>query len=52
MQIKRFFYLSGKFVNTQVDNENENIEKFQDAKYNEERIVENMKYKNSLGESI
>ena len=49
MQIKIFLELSGEFVNTQVDNENDNIENFQYAKDNEEIIAKNMKYKNSLG---
>ena len=41
--------LSGEFVNTQVDNENDNLENFQEVENSGEIIVENMKYKNSLG---
>ena len=48
MQIKIFLDLFGDFVNTQVANENDNLENFQDAKYSEEEIAENMKYKDSL----
>ena len=33
--IKRFLELSGEFVNKQVDNENENLDNFQDAKESE-----------------
>ena len=39
----------GEFVNTQIDGENDNCENFQDAKGSEEEIVENRKFKNSLG---
>ena len=35
MQIKIFLDLSGEFVNTQVDNENDNLENFQDVKDSE-----------------
>ena len=49
MQIKIFLESSGEFVNPRVDNENDNLEKFQDAKDSEEIIAENVKYKNSLG---
>ena len=49
MQIKRFLELSGEFVNTQVDNEINDLDNFQDDEESEERIVENMKYKKSLG---
>ena len=38
MQIKRFLELSGEFVNTQVDNENDNLEGFQGAEDNEEGV--------------
>ena len=31
MQIKRFLELLGEFVNTHIDAENDNCEKFQDA---------------------
>ena len=36
MQIKRLLELSGEFVNTEVDNENDNSENFQDAEESEE----------------
>ena len=49
MQINRFLEISDEYVNTQVDNENDNLENFQDAEDYEEGIVENMIYKNSLG---
>ena len=45
MQIKRFLELFGEFVNTQIDSENDNCERFQDAKENEEEIDENRKLK-------
>ena len=44
MHIKIFLELSGKFVNTQVDNENDNLEGFQYEEDNEEGIADNMKY--------
>ena len=36
MQIKRFLELSGEFVNTRIDVENDNSENFQDVEENEE----------------
>ena len=52
MQIKIFLELSGEFLNTQIDSENDNFENFQDAEESEEEIVENKKLKNSLGKRI
>ena len=49
MQIKRFLELSGEFVNTQIDSENDNFENFQDAEESEEETAENRKVKNSVG---
>ena len=49
MQIKIFLELSGEFVNSQIDSENDNCENFQDAEESEEEIAENKKLKNSLG---
>ena len=49
MKINRFLELSSEFVNTQVDSENDNFEKFQDAEESEEEITENIKLKNSQG---
>ena len=39
MQIKIFFELSGEFVNTHIDGENDNCENFQDAKESEEEVI-------------
>ena len=52
MQIKGFLDLFGEFVNTQIDSENDNFENFQNHEESEEEIVENEKFKNSLGERI
>ena len=41
--------LSGEFVNTQVESENDNCENFQDVEGCEEESVEGRKLKNSLG---
>ena len=49
MQIRRFLEFSGEFVNTQIDNKNENFENFQDDEENEEETVGNKKIKNELG---
>ena len=49
MQIKRILELSGEFVNTQVESENDNCENFQDVEESEEEIDENIKFKKSLG---
>ena len=49
MQINRFLELSGEFVNTHIDSENDNFENFQDHEESEEEIAENRKVKNSLG---
>ena len=49
MQIKIFLELSGEFINSQVDSENDNFGNFQDVGESEEEIVENRKLKNSLG---
>ena len=45
MQIKRFLELSGEFVNTQVESENDNCENFQDVEGCEEESVEGRKLK-------
>ena len=52
MQIKIFLELPSEFVNTQIDRENYNCENFQDVEGSEEEIVENRKFKNSLGGRI
>ena len=49
MQIKIFLELSSEFVNTQIDGENDNYENFQDDEGSEEEVIENLKFKNSLG---
>ena len=52
MQIKIYLEFFGEFLNTHIDGENDNCENFQDAKGSEEEIVENRKFKNSLGGRI
>ena len=41
--------MSGEFVNTQIDGENDSFENYQDHEGSEEEIAENRKLKNSLG---
>ena len=48
MQIKIFLEFSVGFVNTQIDNKNDNFENFQDVEENEEEIVE----KHSRGKNM
>ena len=50
MKIKRFLELSGEFVNTQVESENDNCENFQDIEGYGEESAKGRKLKNSLGE--
>ena len=38
-----------EFLNTQIDNKNDNFENFQDVEENEEETAENKKLKNTLG---
>ena len=49
IHIKIFLKLASDFVNTRVDNENDNLENFQDSKGSEERIAGNMKKKTPQG---
>ena len=49
MQIKRFLELSGEFVNTHIDAENDNCENFQDAEESEEEKNGTEKLKGTLG---
>ena len=49
MQIKIFLELSGDFVNTHIDAENDNSENFQDAEENEEEKTSTKKLKGTLG---
>ena len=50
MKIKIFLDLSSEFVNTQIDNENDNCESFQDVEGCEEESVEGRKLKYSIVE--
>ena len=49
MQIKRFLELSGEFVNTRVDNENDSLDNFQDVEDSEEIIVQKKEVQKLLG---
>ena len=49
MQIKRFLELSGEFVNTHIDVENDDNENFQGAEENEEENIGTEKLKGILG---
>ena len=49
MKIKIFLELFGEFVNTQIDNKNDNFENFLDAKPSEDEEARNKKLKNKLG---
>ena len=49
MQIKIFLELSGEFVNTHIDGENDNCENFQDAEESEEEKISTEKLKGTLG---
>ena len=49
MQIKIFLELTGEFVNTQIDNKNDNCENFKDAKESEEQKINSEKLKGTLG---
>ena len=49
MQIKIFLELSGEFVNTHIDGENDNCENFQDAEESEEEMINTEKLKGTLG---
>ena len=49
MQIKIFLELSGEFVNTHIDGENDNFENYQDHEESGEEIAESRNLKNSLG---
>ena len=49
MQIQIFLELSGEFVNTHIDNKNDNFENFQDDEENEGEQDGNKNLKNKLG---
>ena len=48
MQIKRFLELCGEFVNTHIDNEDDNAENILDVEESEEESDANKRLKNSL----